>query len=76
MKITSKFLRLNWFDFGKGLIVSAGSAAVTAIQNCITAGAIDWKTIGSIALASGVAYLIKNLLTPAQIITPVDSTTK
>jgi hypothetical protein len=69
-KITSELYSLDVKDILKGLLVSAGSAIVTTIQNMITSGSIDWKAIGSVALAAGVAYLVKNFFTGSHIMTP------
>ena len=67
---TSKLYALNLQDAVKGLIVAAGSAAVSAIQNSLTAGSLcfNWRQIGLTALAAGLAYLAKNFFTPAKII--------
>lgn len=73
-KITSKFMALDMKDFLKGLLVSAGSAIVTTIQNMISSGSIDWKAIGSVALAAGVAYLVKNFFTDSHVMVPVTKT--
>lgn len=69
-KISSKLYSLDIKDFVKGLLVSAGSAIVTTIQNMISSGSIDWKAIGSVALAAGVAYLVKNFFTQSHVMTP------
>jgi hypothetical protein len=70
---TSNFLRLDWNDLGKGLLVATGGAVLTAIQNTVSAGLLtfDWKAIGGVALAAGVSYLAKNLFTPAQLVNTV-----
>ena len=66
----SEFLKLNSNDFWKGLIVAMISAALTALLATMEAGGLptgaQLKTIGIVALTSGVAYLTKNLFTPAQ----------
>ena len=72
-KITSSFLSLNTQDFLKGGIVAVGGAVVSTIETSLSAGSLkfDWKQIGLTALAAGVAYLSKNLFTPAKAVTPV-----
>lgn len=68
--VTSKQFSLNIKDFLKGLLVAVIGAALTAIQTSISAGTIvfNWKEIGAVALTAGVAYLLKNFFTPAQVI--------
>lgn len=63
-KRASRYLRLNGFDFVKGLIFSAASSATSVIYTSLDAGVIeiDWKAVKIAALCSGVAYLFKNLL--------------
>ncbi len=62
--IKSKFLRLNLFDFAKGIVVSTLGAAAQAAIDSISAGGLhlDWTHIGNAALVAGLAYLTKNLL--------------
>ncbi|HEY4326400.1 MAG TPA: hypothetical protein VGN20_20620 [Mucilaginibacter sp.] len=69
---TSSLFTLNWNDLGKGLLVAVGGAVIGAIETSVKAGSLtfDWKSIGGIALASGLAYLSKNFFTPAQTVTP------
>ena len=69
---TSPLFSLNIKDLAKGLIVAIGGAAITAIENSIQAGSLtlDWKAIGSVALAAGLSYLGKNFFTPAKTVTP------
>jgi NAD/NADP transhydrogenase alpha subunit len=63
----SKFLRLGKSDFVKGLVVTAGTAAVAVIGKAIEAGRIptqsDLVFAGKAALSAGAAYLLKNLFT-------------
>ncbi len=71
---TSPLFSLNLADLGKGLLVSAGGAAITALESAIRAGSFsfDWKTIGGVAVAAGLSYLGKNFFTPAKMITPAE----
>jgi len=64
----SNFLRLNWNDFGKGLIMAVLTPVVLIIQESVSAGTLtfNWSAIGISAVAGGVAYLIKNLFTAPQ----------
>lgn len=68
---TSKQFRLNVKDLLRGLAVAVGTAVLTVIYEAVTQcgiGCIDWKQTGGIALAAGLAYLIKNFFTPAEIV--------
>jgi hypothetical protein len=67
---TSPLFNINLYDVIKGLIVTAGGAAMAVIENSLQTGslAFNWKQIGMTALAAGVAYLAKNFFTPAQTI--------
>ena len=61
----STFFNLNIQDLTKGLILTILSSTLTIIYQTINAGSLtfNWKEIGLAALTSGVAYLMKNLLT-------------
>ncbi|HEY4326155.1 MAG TPA: hypothetical protein VGN20_19365 [Mucilaginibacter sp.] len=69
---TSTLFSLNFQDLAKGLLVAVGGAVIAAIETSVQAGSLtfNWKTIGGVALASGLSYLAKNFFTPAQTITP------
>jgi len=69
---TSPLFTIDFKDLGKGLLVAAGGAAIAAVEASAQAGSLtlNWKTIGSVALAAGLSYLSKNFFTPAQTITP------
>ena len=66
----SKFLNLNWSDFGKGLIVAVLTVVVAGIGDIVATGGFptgtQWKVIGLAALSAALAYIIKNLLTNSQ----------
>ncbi len=68
--VTSKQFTLNISDVWKGLIVAVLSSVVTIVVNTLNAGSLtfDWKAIGIAALTSGLAYIVKNFLTPSQIV--------
>lgn len=70
---TSGFLGLNLADIGKGLIVTVITAALTVLENMLTTTPIkiSWGTVATVAGTAGIAYLLKNLFTPAStVITP------
>lgn len=64
----STFLNLNVQDLTKGLIVTMLTSVLTIAYNTVSAGSLtfDWKAIGLAALTSGLAYLMKNLLTNSE----------
>jgi len=68
---TSGFLSLNTRDWIKGLIVAIVSGIVATVGDSIQKGqfTFDFTTIWHTALAAGIAYMGKNLFTPAQAIT-------
>lgn len=72
-KITSNFLSLNTQDFIKGLIITIISAVFTLVAESVQKGqfTFDFTTIWHTAVAAGIAYLGKNLFTPAKTIVPV-----
>jgi len=63
--MNSTFLTLNSTDFLKGLIMAVLSSVITVIYQTVEAGSLvfDWKAIGTMALTSGLAYIMKNLFT-------------
>jgi len=65
---TSNFLSLNWIDLAKGLLMAVLTPVVVVVQQSLELGILtfDWKVIGLSAIGGGLAYLVKNLLTPAQ----------
>lgn len=71
--ITSKQFSLNWQDLGKGALVSAVAAGLTALYQILSTGVTptvqDLKSVGLVATTAGVAYLVKNFFTPSQVIT-------
>ena len=54
-------------DFGRGLIVAICTVPLTIILDSVNAGAFDfdWKKIAAAAVAGGLGYIMKNLLTGA-----------
>ena len=63
--MNSTFFNLNATDFIKGLLMAVLSSVITVVYQTIEAGILvfDWKAIGTIALTSGLAYIMKNLFT-------------
>lgn len=61
----SKYFSLNSADFIKGLILAVLTSVLTIVYNTLQAGSLvfDWKSIGTTALTTAIAYLMKNLLT-------------
>lgn len=61
----SGFLKLQWQDFAKGLIIAVLGAVIAIVQTSIEAGNLhfDWAAMGKTALLTGIAYIVKNLFT-------------
>lgn len=61
----SDFLKLNFNDILKGLLMAVLAPVIVIIEQSVTSGVLtfDWKTIGLAALGGGVGYLIKNFFT-------------
>lgn len=69
-KITSSFLSLNTQDILKGAIVAAASTVFSMVAESVEKGQFifDFTSIWHTGVAAGVAYLGKQLFTPASII--------
>lgn len=65
---TSSMFRLNWQDVTKALLIACLTPVLVVLQSSVDAGQLtfDWKHMGMAAIGGGVAYLIKNFLTPAK----------
>ena len=63
--MNSSFLNLNSSDFIKGLIMAVLTTVITVIYQTVEAGSLvfDWKAIGTMALTTALAYIMKNLFT-------------
>jgi hypothetical protein len=63
----SDFLKLNLKDYLRGLLVSALTAALIALQPIVERGTLptleELKEIGIVGVSAGIAYLVKNFLT-------------
>lgn len=56
----SELWKLTNNDFIKGFLVTVLSAVLTLLYGAIqSGGTIDWKQIGQVAAATGIAYIIK-----------------
>ena len=66
----SKQFTLNLRDIVKGLAMAVILPVVNVIYQSIEAGSFefDWKRIGLLAAGGFIAYIIKNFLTPAEVI--------
>lgn len=66
----SEFLKLNGQDFIKGLIIAGLVAVLGSLQTILEAGHLptgaEWLTIGKMAGAAIISYLLKNLFTNSQ----------
>jgi len=64
----STLFTLNTADFVKGLLMAVLSTVITIVYQTIEAGSLvfDWNAIGTMALTSALAYIMKNLFTNSQ----------
>lgn len=67
---TPGLFNVNLRDFLRGALIAVLSAPVTIITQSLDAGSLkfDWKTIGIVCLSAFISYVVKNLLTPAEVI--------
>lgn len=67
---TSKTFTLNIRDLLKGLLVSVISAVLTALLPLLQDGnfKVNWSLILTVAATTGISYLLKNFLSPAEIV--------
>jgi len=63
--MNSTLFNLNSNDFLKGLIMAVLTSVITVVYQTVEAGSLvfDWKAIGTMALTSALAYIMKNLFT-------------
>jgi hypothetical protein len=68
--VTSKQFTLNARDFLRGVWMAVILPVLATIQTSISNGELtfNWKLIGLTALGSFIAYLIKNFLSPTEIV--------
>ena len=72
---TSKFLKLDFADILKGLLMAILTPAVVIIQQSLELGILtfEWKSIASASIGGGLAYLLKNFLTPQKEVKDIQS---
>lgn len=75
---TSSQFSLKWFDVFKGLAVAVLTPIFTIIITSVNNGELtfNWKAMGLTGLSAGLAYLLKNFLSPPQIIIKDSETVK
>ena len=58
----SKFLRLDYRDLAKGLLIAILTPALLVVQQSLSEGHLvfNWSNILAVAAAGGLSYLIKN----------------
>lgn len=69
--MNSSFLKLNWLDLLKGLLVAVIGAIITGVYQAIETGTFAWtwaffQPVLLGGLGAGLAYLIKNLFTNSE----------
>jgi len=66
----SKFLRLDWKDFSRGLLIAFLTAVLTGVINILDTGAVfSWVTVKPVLIAgisAALSYLLKCLATNSQ----------
>ena len=72
---TSKFLKLDFADILKGLLMAILTPAVVIIQQSLELGILtfEWKSIITASIGGGLAYLLKNFLTPQKEVKDIQS---
>ena len=72
---TSKFLNLDFADILKGLLMAILTPAVVIIQQSLELGILtfEWKSILTASIGGGLAYLLKNFLTPQKEVKDIQS---
>lgn len=55
--------KLNLRDLAIGLGIAVGSAVINVVYQTVEAGSLtfNWKQIATVALSSGLAYILKNV---------------
>jgi hypothetical protein len=64
----SKFGGLDWQDAVKALVLTVITSVLTIVYEGISNGAINWKAVGTIAATTAISYILKNWLSPTQIV--------
>lgn len=73
---TSSQFSVSWGDLLRGALTAALTTPFSILLESLNAGnfKVDWKHIGTIALAGFLGYIVKNFMTPSKI-TITDSAT-
>lgn len=72
--VTSKKYSLNWLDGAKGLLMAVLAASLTALETTLESGdmVVNWKRVGIAGVIAGIAYLLKNFFTKAEVKKPIE----
>ena len=65
MNCFTKLWTIQMSDFQRGLVVAILTTPFTIIYDSVSTGALtfDWKKILGAAIAGGIGYILKNILT-------------
>ena len=71
----SNLFALNLRDILKGLLMAILTPAVVIIQQSLELGILtfEWKSIVTASIGGGLAYLLKNFLTPQKEVNKIQS---
>ena len=66
---TSKQFTIDWRDISKGILIAILTPVLFVVQQSLTVGELtfNWKSIGVAAISGGIAYIIKNFLSPSEV---------
>ena len=67
MNVFTELWTIKMSDWQRGLVVAILTTPLTIIYDSVSAGTLvfDWKKILAAAIAGGIAYILKNLITGA-----------
>lgn len=73
--IVNKSLTIQWRDILNGLLLAVLTSVLTFLQASMQGGefVFNWSAIGMAAVAGGLAYLIKQFVSPPKVITTYDT---
>jgi len=65
MNVFTELWTIKMSDWQRGLVVAILTTPLTIIYDSVSNGALtfDWKKILAAAIAGGIAYILKNLIT-------------
>lgn len=78
VKLSKKYT-LQVSDFVRGALLAVGTSVLTVIQQSLEKGELkfNWTLIGTTAISTFVAYLIKNgIIEPPKVVTTLATNTK